>query len=422
MATLPALMLSAAIERSITPSRQFVIYGADVRLRGAIGDLAERTKATLLGILQRHDDWKTPIVLNLQFPQANLPDAPSSELHVSQTGIGLKLQVDLIIQPQIDIPAIQRDLLHAIFLEFIYRNHTDLPAGSSYTEAPAWLIDAVISRAAGEQRQTLRDVLAAAAATNNTISLTDFLGQRPDQLDSQARMLYRAYAAALLQFLIDQPAGVSHLSAYIERLADASNDPLVDLKSQFPNLGGGGSLEDSWKVAVSKFASSSRYEFLLSFSETEHQLGELLQTPIPGRNPGAQSLQLEKIAQIKPAAAQVSALKFLHEKLLLLSTSAHPLLRPAVQEYREIALTLASGRRTRVTKRLAAAKAIHLQIVRRMTEMDDYMNWFEATQLQTKSGDFTTYLKAAGASEESEKPRRDPLSVYLDAVEAQFQN
>jgi hypothetical protein len=426
VATLSGMMVlapsvSAVLERSISPSRQFIIYGADVRLRGAMGDLAERTKGALLGILQRHDDWKTPIVLNLQFPQANLPDAPPSQLHISQTGIGLKLQLDLIIQAQVDKPAIQRDLLRAIFLEMIYRDHTDLPAGSSYTEAPPWLIDAVISRTAGEQKQTLRDVLVAAAESNQAVSLADFLGQQPDQLDSQARMLYRANAAALLQFLIDQPAGPSHLSAYIESLARASNDPLSDLKGQFSSLGGGESLETLWKSALAKFASSTRYEFLLSFAETERQLDQLLHVAIPNPKAGDLPLQLETIGQARPAAGQIAALKSLHQKLLLLSTSAHPLLRPVVLEYREIALTLASGRRTRVTKRLAATKAIHLQMLHRMTEMDDYMNWFEATQLRTTSGDFTTYLKAAGASEEIEK-RRDALSVYLDAIEAQFQD
>jgi len=419
---LPPPAVSAATERSVSPSRQFIIYGGDVRLRGAMGDLAERTKGDLLGILQRHDDWKTPVVLNLQFPQANLPDAPPSQLHISQTGIGLKLQLDLIIKAQVDRPAIQRALLRAIFLELIYRNHTDLPAGSSYTEAPPWLIDAIVSRSAVEQQQTLHDVLVAATESNRIVSLSDFLGQRPEQLDSQARLLYRAYAAGLLQFLIDQPSGASHLSAYIESLARASNDPLSDLKSQFPSLGSGETLEALWKSAVAKFASSARYEFFLGFAETEHQLDQLLHTPIPNPNARDQPLELEKIGQSKLAAGQIGALKSLNQKLLLLSTSAHPLLRPVVLEYREIALTLASRKRTRVAKRLAAAKAIHLQITRRMTKMDDYMNWFEATQLRSSSGDFTNYLKAAGASEEVEKRRRDALSVYLDAVEAQFQD
>lgn len=427
-ATLPVLVtappaLSAAIERSVTPSRQFVIYGADVRLRGAMGDLAERTKSSLLGILQRRDDWKTPIVLNLQFAQANLPDAPASELHISQTGIGLKLQLDLIIKAEVDRPAVQRDLLRSIFLELIYRDHTDLPAGSSYTEAPAWLIDAVALRDAREEQRTLHDVLVAAAETNKVVPLSDFLGQRPDQLDSQARRLYRACAAALLQLLIDQPAGPVHLSAYIESLARASNDPLADLKGQFPSLGGGETLEALWKSAVAKYATSARYEFLLSFAETEDQLTQLIHRPIPNPNVRGQSLDLEQSGQTKPAASQMAALKSLNQRLLLLSTSAHPLLRPVVVEYREIAVALASGKRRRVAKRLAAVKSVHLKIARRVTEMDDYMNWFEATQLRTSSGDFKSYLRAAGASAETEEGRRrDALSVYLDAVEAQFQN
>ena len=94
---LASTVTAAPRERSISPSRQFIIYGLDVSLRGAMGDLAERTKGSLLRILQRRDEWKTPIILNLQFAQANLPEVPASQLHVSQTGIGLKLQLDLTI-------------------------------------------------------------------------------------------------------------------------------------------------------------------------------------------------------------------------------------------------------------------------------------------------------------------------------------
>jgi len=40
-------------EHSVSPSRQFVIYGADAELRGAVSDLAERTKADLLTLLRQ---------------------------------------------------------------------------------------------------------------------------------------------------------------------------------------------------------------------------------------------------------------------------------------------------------------------------------------------------------------------------------
>lgn len=408
-------------ERSISPSRQFIIYGLDLPLRGAMGDLAERTKRNLLLILQRRDEWKTPIILNLQFAQANLPEIPASQLHVSQTGMGLKLQLDLTISANVDTAGIERDVLRAILIELVYRNHSDTPAGTVYAEAPPWLVEGVEGRNASQQMPMMDNLLTAAVAADKVVSLENFVRQKPEQLDAQGRLLYRGYAAAFLQFLLDQPAGPAHLSAFIESLSAASNDPLSDLRSQFPGLGSESAREALWKSAVAKFASTSRYEFLLSFSETQRRLEELLQTPIPNSPPRSKTVRLEQLGGSKPAPGQVPALRALSQNLLLLSTSAHPVLRPVVVEYMEIARELTARKTTRVSRRLAAVGEIRSRMTRRMTDIDDYLNWFEATQLPTKSGAFADYLKAAAQPGEPEKRRRDALSVYLDAVEAQFQ-
>ncbi len=65
---------AAQPEHSTSPSRQFVIYGAGAKVRGAISGLAEQTKTDLLGLLRQRDDWKTPVVINLQSQQSNLPE------------------------------------------------------------------------------------------------------------------------------------------------------------------------------------------------------------------------------------------------------------------------------------------------------------------------------------------------------------
>ena len=57
-----------------------------------------------------------------------------------------------------------------------------------------------------------------------------------------------------------------------------------------------------------------------------------------------------------------------------------------------------------------------------MSEIDDYMNWFEATQMKSGSGNFTGYLNAVDQSQLQTRKRRDPLSVYVDALEDQFEN
>src|SRR5438105_15330335 len=89
------LPAATPIERSLSPSGQFVIYGGDATWRGAVSALAERTKANLLAILQRRDQWTTAAVINLQSRAPNLPEIPSAALRFSQTGSSLKLQLDL---------------------------------------------------------------------------------------------------------------------------------------------------------------------------------------------------------------------------------------------------------------------------------------------------------------------------------------
>ena len=107
--------------RSVSPSHQFIIYGGDTTLRGAVSKLAEQTKANLLALLGQRDRWKTAIVINLQPEQANLPEIPPAELRLNQTGSGMKLQLDLTIAQNLDASLMERELLRAILLEIIYR-------------------------------------------------------------------------------------------------------------------------------------------------------------------------------------------------------------------------------------------------------------------------------------------------------------
>jgi hypothetical protein len=114
------------------------------------------------------------------------------------------------------------------------------------------------------------------------------------------------------------------------------------------------------------------------------------------------------------------ALDQLKRDLLVLVPQTNPVLRPIGHEYQEIAALLARGKRRGVPKRLARLEFTRQQLAARMTEIDDYMNWFEATQMNVGSGNFTGYLKAVGQSQLPAQRRRDPLSVYVDALEDQF--
>ena len=110
------------------------------------------------------------------------------------------------------------------------------------------------------------------------------------------------------------------------------------------------------------------------------------------------------------------------QALLLLVGTAHPIMRPVAREDQQIAALLARGKRKGIAKRLSHLDVTRKQLAARMGEIDDYMNWFEATQMESRSGVFKNYLKAANETEVSALRRRDPLSVYLDALEDQLES
>lgn len=406
---------SAQPEHSTSPSRQFVIYGADAKVRGAVSGLAEQTKTNLLGLLRQRDDWQTPVVVNLQSQQSNLPELPPADLRISQTGFGIKLQLDLTISRNVDLSLVERELLRAILLEMIYRKQPHITTGAVLVEPPDWLIDGALALSPGRDRAPLTE---AVVSTDRPLSLEKFLRQHPASFDSTARTLYRAYAFALVQMLLEGKSGGAQLAKYIDRLSDSSNDPLTDLKAQFPSLGD--DAEKSWQLALNRLKSLQTFR-LLTFAESERRLDELLRVKISDPKQPEKLVGLEELAQHKLSASQKMTLDQLKRDLMSLVPQTNPVLRPIGREYQQIVELLVRGKRRGVQKRLSRLEEIRQQLAARMTEIDDYLNWFEATQMNRGSGNFVGYLKAVDQSQAPAPRRHDPLSVYVDALEDQFE-
>src|SRR5438094_8649449 len=183
------LLYAAPTEHSVSPSRQFIIYAADAALRGAVSDLAERTKADFLVLLRQRDNWTVPIVVNLQLQQANLPEIPPADFRFSQTGFGLKLQLDLTLSEKLDSSLIEREPLRAILLAMVYRKESHLAAGTVFVEPPDWLLDGVLALVPGRDAEYLLEALTTA---NTTVPPERCLRPRPELLDSAVRVLSRA--------------------------------------------------------------------------------------------------------------------------------------------------------------------------------------------------------------------------------------
>ena len=413
------MAIAAPVEQSVSTSRQFIVYGTQVPLRGAICELAERTKRELLSLLDLADNWSTPIVINAQFVQANLPEAPRLAVNVGQTGFGLKLQLDLLIDAEINAPEVRREILRAVLIEMMYRGQSNLAAGTAYVSPPDWLLEGVPAAQGDFSRERVASLLALPAGAGTVLPLDKFLQQRYGLLDGGGRLLYRAYSVAFVEWLARSPDGPRRLVRFIAGLPSSSADSFAELRKEFPGMFD--SLQEAekmWQKQVARASVRQPYE-LLSNTETERALKEKLRVAIrDGRE--MKSYELEEFPSfVKHPAAKVT-LAFVAQELRALGLRANPVFAPIVGEYAQAAALLARGKTGGMAKRLERLDRARHQLTAQMQGIDDYLNWFEATGLSGPSGAFSGYLRAVESAAKAERARRDPISVYLNSIETQF--
>jgi CheY-like chemotaxis protein len=195
---------------------------------------------------------------------------------------------------------------------------------------------------------------------------------------------------------------------------------LIIADPQLPDL-------ENWEL-IQQLASSGIYKNIpvmvlsgLSAEETEQKLNELLVLKISGAGP-ERKYHLDEFPQfIRNASSKLILARFSRD-LSVLATRANPICGPMVYEYARIGTLLARGKTNRIAERLTRLRASRKEIAAQVRKINDYMNWFEATKLLGPSGAFADYLKAAELASEPEQRRRDPITVYLDVLETQFQN
>jgi hypothetical protein len=416
-----AVGVAGAVEQSISTSRQFIVYGTDLAVRGAICDFTERTKRELLTLLSQPDNWTTPIVINAQYPRANLPEMPRLSVNLAQTGFGVKLQLDLVIDSGVSRPAIRRELLRALLLEMIYRAQPNIAAGTAYVSPPDWFLEGVPSQQSDLTRDRVTAILALPVAAKSVLPLEKFLAQRPELLDAPARNLYRAYAFSLVDLLRRAPDGPHRLTQFILDLPGSSNDPMAELRSHFPGLFEPDTAEGTWQNQVARLAGDQPYQ-LLSSAETERRLDEMVRLKISDRGAEKKSYELTQFPIFRKHSATKKRLAALAHELEGLATRAHPIYAPIIADYAEITALIGRGKTLDVPKRLERLKILRKAIAAQMREIDDYLNWFEATSLAGPSGEFADYMKAAERAAQPERAKRDAISVYLDAIETQFEH
>lgn len=418
------------LPKSFSASRQFVVYAADGKVRGAVGSVGEETKAGLLQALSLPDKWKLPIVVDLRYPDARGPGArPASRLFLAQTGVGLKVELDLLLGDAGRENRIRDELVRALLLEMAYRDHGALPPGVSYSLPPPWLVEGISAYLENQENGVAASLFAALLPASQALSLEEFLNRNPASFDTTSRAVYRAYAFTLIRLLVQElPGGKAGLVSYIHDLPGMAMDADREagaLRSHFPELAATAeSLDKWWSLTLARVAASDQFQ-AFSLEESDRRLTAALTFPGPPNDAGKdltpRTYTLAWYRDFLAIKDRKRLLEPVQNGLLELSARAHPLLQPVVGEYQWILASLLRGKTGGVDERLQKLDALRADTLTRKTSIDDYLNWYEATQMKSASGAFDAYFRAArqlGTARETRRP--DAISTYLDGLSLEF--
>jgi hypothetical protein len=306
-------------------------------------------------------------------------------------------------------------LLRAILVEMMYRDRGNIAAGAPYVTPPDWLVEGVLALQPGRGSDDDAELLHTIVASKKIPPLEDIVRQRRAHLDAPSRQLHAAYSRALVQLLLDTPDGRNRLARLVTDLPDAPNDAVADLRAHFPETLGRSSGK-WWALSVAQLSAMNRYE-TLSAAETSARLDRILRFSISTPDGRSRDYSLGEYNAFRKLPGCRDTLRRVSQQLLLLGARAHPSYRAIVQKEYEVAELLTRGKTRRVPERLNWVASHRALIDQQATEIDDYLNWYEATQSKTISGTFSQILEPTAALEEALPRRRDPISVYLDSIE-----
>lgn len=410
-------------ERSESGNKQFIVYSEDVRLRQRAASYAEGVKTDVLQLLGVKDSWKAPIVIT--FAQATPRDLgePPVLLRMAETEPGFKIELQVKIGVDPSEVNLHKALLRAVLIEYAYRR-VGIKAGQKIVEAPWWIIEGLYEMARRREQGADSAVFQRLIETNRLPPIDHFVAEKPGELGPTAMAVDRALAMCLLELLIKQPDGRMAVGRLLRDWPQSNGDPAAVLAKNFPELGSGPVLQKWWTLNLARFAAADRYQGL-TVEETDKALSALLQVEVTvsegekGKDE-KKTFPITDYAQLLKVPGSREALTNQHTEIVALSTKANAVFRPVIADYGEIIALLARGKTRGIKGRLAKAEEYRQRALRRVSDISDYLNWFEATQMQSRSGVFDDYLKTAREISEQDRKQKSLVGKYLDELEKEL--
>ena len=413
ISTLPAKDSSRSTKTEST-SGKFVVYATDSSSRMSLARRADDAASELRRRFPQDGETTQPIIIQdltgRGRPKGGLPVVTRI---FEEDGGSHKVQIDIYDNSIISSLAFETQVFQARALQLIYRNQP-IRAGKPFRLPPAWLAEGLAQAMRVKENGATDGVYSAILRSEHPPRIDDFLKAKPELMDATSASIYRTQAMSMVQALEQLPEGGRGLAKFLESLI--SNDAgMKSLLASYPSLENDPSrLSKIWTLALAR-SSTAKQAQLLSIKETDRVLSSILDVSAPSI-PKKKDSPLVRGPEAIPLVARGTGGPFVMRQktadLLSLELRSHPLLKPIIEEYRNITTILSAKPKKDVAKRLDEIGKIRSLLAQRADRVTDYMNWFEATKLNSLSEDFLNVSPPPIAP-----PRTDPITTYLNAIE-----
>lgn len=446
---------------SRSSSRQFIVHGKDSKARGAVCVFCEEVKEDLLSLIRQRDRWRYPVVIQLRGDTTNIRSSSIKPSIYKLPGGLYRLQIDAFLGDSFKAESLRDELIRLLLVEIILKSNPDIQALSKGKILPDWLRVGLAEAIEYRKDRESSMLFSAIFKQDKIMSINQIFESDLQDMNSISEAVYRTSCCGLILALLSQQKGPDKLRKYISGLAvhkGSSNDLLEKV---FPGTAESkNSMEKWWALKLAELAQPTVTD-VLSPLKTETELDNCLKIVFPenakgvnqssaqakktGRgilsilkfngkvkrsqakrqevkNNGSERLEfhIDEYRQFISYPGLAKTLKQNENRLLFLSYRAFPLHRPMIHEYQIILLQIVDGNVKGVDQKLARLSKLRSLISRSTNNANDYLNWYEATQLKMRSGAFLEYQQTLNALNRPLPPRNDNLSKYLDEIENEF--
>jgi hypothetical protein len=304
----------------------------------------------------------------------------------------------------------------------------DRPVRESDTpfHVPPWLTDGLREATAWRLNQSDRRLYEALFKTGGLFKIDDLfaLDERGfEEMDAAMRAAFRVSSGSLVMALLQQQQGKEGFRNFLTEVAAFEGEMPALLRKHFPELNlSETSLSKWWALQLAQIGARNLTTDILTVAETEKSLSESLRLNFRTAEGIIQQKELSAWPEIAalPEPERVKSVYLAQDSLVRLSYRCFPSYRPIIAEYQLVLSAIAKNTTKDFAARLADLTDRRATMTAKAQRARDYLDWFEITRARETSGAFDDYMRLKERLKANPHRRNDPLSKYLDRMDAIF--